>query len=47
MHCLSQGKRGKEGQTFLWAKLQCIIMCVLVPLVGQGEWASAVIDDVI
>lgn len=26
----SLGKRGNPGQTFLWAKSQCIIMCVLV-----------------
>lgn len=28
-------KRGKQGQTFLWAKLQCIIICVFVLLAGQ------------
>lgn len=36
-----------RGQTFLWAKLQSIIICVFALLVGQHEWPGAVIDDVI
>lgn len=36
-----------RGQTFLWAKLQCLIICVFALLVGQCEWPGAVIDGVI
>lgn len=43
--CSSEEENG--GQTFLWAKLQCIIICVFALLVRQCEWPSAVIDDVI